>query len=306
MTLAIVFPGQGSQTPGMFRSLAKELAVRRVFAEASDILGRDFWHLATDADAEAIGATEVTQPLMLTAGYALYCAWRERSDDVVAFMAGHSLGEYTALVAAQSLTFADALPLVAFRAQVMQAAVPAGTGAMAAVLGLDRRAVEDVCAEAREGHVLEAVNYNSPEQTVIAGDASAVARGIEAAKAAGAKRVVPLAVSVPSHCALMRPAAEAFSRHLATVPFAPPRTPVIHNADVRMHVSADDVRNVLAEQLYRPVRWVETIQYIAAQDVSCIVEIGPGKVLTGLNKRVAPSLTLISINDLTTLEEAVA
>lgn len=306
MTLAMVFPGQGSQTPGMFRSLAEEPTVRRVFAEASDILGRDFWHLATDADAEAISATEVTQPLMLTAGYALYCAWRERTDDAVAFMAGHSLGEYTALVAAQSLTFADALPLVAFRAQVMQAAVPAGTGAMAAVLGLDRYAVENVCTDARQGQVLEAVNYNSPEQTVIAGDASAVARGIEAAKAAGAKRVVPLAVSVPSHCALMRPAAEAFSRHLATVPFAPPRTPVVHNADVRTHVSADDIRNVLAEQLYRPVRWVETIQYLAAHDVSCVVEMGPGKVLSGLNKRIAPSLTLIPINDLTTLEEAVA
>lgn len=306
MTLAVVFPGQGSQTPGMFRNLANESTVRRVFAEASDILGRDFWHLATEADAAAIGATEITQPLMLTAGYALYKAWRNRSEENISCLAGHSLGEYTALVAAESLRFADALPLVSLRAQVMQSAVPTGTGAMAAVLGLDRLTIEGVCATVREDQVLEAVNYNSPEQTVIAGHATAVARGIAAAKAAGAKRVVPLAVSVPSHCTLMKPAAELFRAHLTSVPFKAPRIPVVHNADVDRHDSADAIRQALAFQLYHPVRWVETIQYMQAEGITAILEIGPGKVLSGLNKRIVPEMTLSSINDLTTLEEAVA
>jgi [acyl-carrier-protein] S-malonyltransferase len=297
MKFAFVFPGQGSQSVGMMKGYDGLPAVRETFAEASDTLGEHLWELVAEGPAETLNQTVNTQPVMLTAGVALYRAWRETGGAAPAFVAGHSLGEYTALVAAGALTFADALPLVRYRAEVMQSAVAEGTGAMAAILGLDDDAVRGVCAEAAEGEVLEAVNFNSPGQVVIAGHKAAVARAMESAKAKGAKRALPLPVSVPSHCALMRPAAENLRTHLATIKIAPPAIPVLHNADVAVHADADAIKDALVRQLYSPVRWVETVRTLADQGVTAAVECGPGKVLAGLMKRIDERIQPLALVD---------
>lgn len=287
--LAFLFPGQGSQSVGMMAGFAESQVVRDTFKEASDILGVDFWSMANEAN-EAINETTNTQPIMLTAGIATWRAWQASSNKLPDVLAGHSLGEYSALVAAGALSFADALPLVRYRAEVMQSAVPAGVGAMAAILGLDDETVRAVCAEAAQGEVVEAVNLNSPGQVVIAGNKAAVERGMEIAKAKGAKRALPLPVSVPSHCALMKPAAEKLAKYLKTVTMSSPKIPVLHNADVASYSDANQIKDALVRQLYSPVRWVETVQAIYAQGVTQTAESGPGKVLAGLTKRIVAEL----------------
>ncbi|MDP2153296.1 MAG: ACP S-malonyltransferase [Methylotenera sp.] len=291
---AFFFPGQGSQSVGMMSGFGDNKIIRDTFQEASDILGVDFWAMATEAN-ELINETSNTQPIMLTAGVAAWRAWQAVSDQIPAVVAGHSLGEYTALVAAGALSFKDALPLVRYRAEVMQNAVPVGVGAMAAILGLDDDAVRMVCAEAAQGEVIEAVNLNSPGQVVIAGNKAAVERGMEAAKAKGAKRALALPVSVPSHCALMRPAALKLADYLINVAVNKPLIPVVHNADVMAYDDSDKIKDALVRQLYSPVRWVETVQYIATQGVAQSAECGPGKVLAGLTKRIVAELPCVAI-----------
>jgi [acyl-carrier-protein] S-malonyltransferase len=286
--LALVFPGQGSQSVGMMTPFQTLSQVRGTFDEASEVLGQDLWRLAAEGPAEAQARTVNTQPLMLVAGIALYRAWRAVGGAEPDFVAGHSLGEYTALVAAEALEFREAVALIRFRAQTMQDAVPAGTGAIAAILGLDDEAVRQVCAEAAQGEVLEAANYNAPGQVVIAGHSGAVERGMAAAKARGAKRAVALAMSAPSHCSLMQPTVLPLQARLAAVKLGAPRIAFINNADVRIQRDAQGVRDGLLRQLCSPVRWVETIQAMAAQGVTRVVECGPGGVLTALNKRSAP------------------
>jgi [acyl-carrier-protein] S-malonyltransferase len=286
---AFLFPGQGSQSVGMMTGFGDSKIIRDTFAEASDILGVDFWTMATDPN-ESINETTNTQPIMLTAGVATWRAWQAASNKSPSILAGHSLGEYTALVASGAISFADALPLVRYRAEVMQSAVPAGVGAMAAILGLDDDVVRAVCAEAAQNEVLEAVNLNSPGQVVIAGNKDAVERGMELAKAKGAKRALPLPVSVPSHCALMKPAAEKLAEYLKSVTVNTPRIPVLHNADVAAYNDCDKIKDALVRQLYSPVRWVETVQAIHAQGITQAAECGPGKVLAGLTKRIVTEL----------------
>ena len=302
MKFAFVFPGQGSQSVGMMSGFDSVSVVRDTFVEASDVLKLDLWQMATAGPVEALNMTVNTQPLMLTAGIATYRAWRALGGDAPAMMAGHSLGEYSALVAAGALHFSDALPLVRFRAQVMQEAVAEGVGAMAAILGLDDEMVRAVCVEAAQGEVLEAVNYNSPGQVVIAGHKAAVERGMELAKAKGAKRALPLPVSVPSHCALMLPAAERLSEYLKGVAVTKPGIPVIQNADVASFDDPEAIKAALVKQLHSPVRWVESIQNMAQQGIQVAVECGPGKVLVGLNKRIVADMKQISLNDSVALE----
>lgn len=278
--------------------------VEHTFAEASEALQMDLWALACKGPVEALNKTENTQPAMLAAGMAVYRIWRSQGGPAGELMAGHSLGEYTALVAAGSLDFADAVGLVAARGSFMQEAVPAGQGAMAAILGLDDEVVKTVCAQAADGDIAEAVNFNSPGQVVIAGDKSAIERAIELAKEAGAKRALLLPVSVPSHCALMRPAAEKLSAMLETVAIALPKVPVIHNVDVAASDSADAIRKKLVQQLYQPVRWVETIQSMRAQGIEQLVEPGPGKVLSGLGRRIDKTLIFLPVLDPASLEKA--
>lgn len=284
-TIALFFPGQGSQSVGMMAGFGDNATIKNTFQEASDVLGQDFWAMATEQN-ELLNQTQHTQPLMLIAGIATYRAYLEAGGLQANIHAGHSLGEYTALVAAGAISFADALPLVKYRAEVMQSAVPEGVGAMAAILGLDDETVRSVCTEAAQGEVCEAVNYNSAGQVVIAGNAAAVARGMELAKAKGAKRALPLPVSVPSHCALMKPAAEKLAAYLKDVQVSAPKVPVLHNADVVAYQEAEQIKDALVRQLYSPVRWVETVQAIHAQHISNFAECGPGKVLTGLTKRI--------------------
>lgn len=304
MKLAFVFPGQGSQSIGMMQGFEALPVVRKTFEEAGDILKLDLWQMANTGPVEVINQTINTQPLMLTAGVAVYRAWQEIGGSQPVFMAGHSLGEYTALVAAGALSFSDALPLVRYRAEVMQEAVAEGVGGMAAILGLDDDTVRTVCAEASQGEVVEAVNFNSPGQVVIAGNKAAVERGMELAKAKGAKRALPLPVSVPSHCSLMKPAAEKLAVYLQTVAMQAPRVPVLHNADVRSYNDAAQIRDALARQLYMPVRWVETVQALAAAGVTHVAECGPGKVLAGLNKRIVAELQGLALTDSAALEQA--
>jgi [acyl-carrier-protein] S-malonyltransferase len=294
---AFLFPGQGSQSVGMMAGFGDHPVVHETFVEASDILQQDLWALVTDGPAEDLNKTVNTQPAMLAAGVAVYRAWREAGGAPPAMMAGHSLGEYSALTAAGALSFADALPLVRFRAQAMQDSVAEGVGAMAAILGLDDDAVRGVCAEEAQGEVLEAVNFNSPGQVVIAGHRAAVERGIELAKARGAKRAVPLPVSVPSHCTLMKPAGEALARYLESVAIRAPATPVLQNADVASFASAAEIKAALVRQLYSPVRWVETIQRMAREGVVQAAECGPGKVLAGLNKRIVADMKCVAVTD---------
>ncbi len=304
MKLAFVFPGQGSQSLGMMQGFDALPVVRETFEEAGAVLGQDLWQLVTSGPLEALNQTVNTQPAMLAAGVAVYRAWQQVGGNQPAFMAGHSLGEYSALVASGALAFADALPLVRYRAEVMQAAVAEGVGGMAAILGLDDDVVRAVCAEAAQDEVLEAVNFNSPGQVVIAGHKAAVARGMELAKAKGAKRALPLPVSVPSHCSLMKPAAEKLAIYLQSVKINAPRVTVLHNADVKSHDSEAEIRDALVYQLHQPVRWVETIQALAAGGVTHIVECGPGKVLAGLNKRIVAELQSLALTDAAALEQA--
>lgn len=304
MKLAFVFPGQGSQSVGMMQGFDALPVVRKTFEEAGEILKLDLWQMVSSGPAEVINQTINTQPVMLTAGVAVYRAWQEMGGSQPAFMAGHSLGEYTALVAAGALSFADALPLVRYRAEVMQEAVAEGAGGMAAILGLDDDTVRAVCAEAAQGEVVEAVNFNSPGQVVIAGSKAAVERGMELAKAKGAKRALPLPVSVPSHCALMKPAAEKLAVYLQSVAMQTPQVPVLHNADVKNYSGAAEIKDALVRQLYMPVRWVETVQAMAAAGVTHVAECGPGKVLTGLNKRIVAELQGLALIDVAALEQA--
>lgn len=275
---------------------ADAAAIKNTFIEASDILGLDLWAMATEPN-EAINETTNTQPIMLTAGVATWRAWQAVSEEMPKVLAGHSLGEYTALVASGALAFKDALPLVRYRAEVMQSAVPAGVGAMAAILGLDDDTVRAVCAEAAQGEVVEAVNLNSPGQVVIAGNKAAVERGMELAKTKGAKRALPLPVSVPSHCALMQPAAIKLQAYLQNVAFNAPQIAVLHNADVLAYHDVDKIKDALVRQLYSPVRWVETVQAIAAQGVVHSAECGPGKVLAGLTKRIVAELPCVALTN---------
>ena len=286
---AFFFPGQGSQSVGMMTGFGDNPVIKQNFSEASDILKTDFWAMATEPN-ELLNQTQHTQPLMLIAGIATYRAYLEAGGLRANIHAGHSLGEYTALVASNALSFADALPLVKYRAEVMQFSVPEGVGAMAAILGLDDDAVRAVCTEAAQGEVCEAVNFNSLGQVVIAGNKAAVERGMEIAKAKGAKRSLSLPVSVPSHCALMRPAAEKLAEYLKNVTINTPQIPVIHNADVAAYNDAAQIKDALVRQLYSPVRWVEILQAIHAQGFTNSAECGPGKVLAGLTKRIIADL----------------
>ena len=292
--LTFFFPGQGSQSVGMMAGFGGSKVIRDTFAEASDILGVDFWKMAIEAN-ESINETTNTQPIMLIAGVATWRAWQVVASDVPSILAGHSLGEYTALVVSGALSFADSLPLVRYRAEVMQSAVPAGVGAMAAILGLDDDTVRAVCAEATLNDVLEAVNFNSPGQIVIAGNKAAVERGMELAKIKGAKRALPLPVSVPSHCALMKPAALKLAEYLKDVTITTPQIPVIHNADVASYDNADKIKDALVRQLYSPVRWVETVQAVYTQGITQAAECGPGKVLAGLTKRIVAELPCVAM-----------
>lgn len=291
---AFFFPGQGSQSVGMMSGFGDNPVIKQTFIEASDILGVDFWSMATEPN-ELLNQTQHTQPLMLAAGIATWRAYLQIGGKQPSIFAGHSLGEYAALVAAGVISYADALPLVKYRAEVMQSAVPEGVGAMAAILGLGDEAVRAVCLEAAQGEVCEAVNLNSPGQVVIAGNKAAVERGMEIAKAKGAKRALPLPVSVPSHCALMKPAAEKLATYLANVSVQMPQTPVLHNADVASYVKADEIKQALVRQLYSPVRWVETVQAIYATGATSSAECGPGKVLTGLTKRIVTELPCVAL-----------
>lgn len=309
MSLAFVFPGQGSQSVGMLAALAAvEPVVRETFAEASTVLGYDLWALCQQGPESELASTEKTQPAMLAAGVATWRAWLAHGGPRPVAMAGHSLGEYTALVCSGALDFAAAVDLVRFRGQVMQQAVPLGQGAMAAVLGLDDEQVAAACHEAEQGEVVEPVNFNSPGQVVIAGNAAAVARAIEAAQARGAKRAVTLPVSVPSHSRLMRGAAERLAERLAGVELRMPDVPSVYTVDVKTHSSPDGIRLALKEQLYKPVRWAETVRAMVAGGVTTIVECGPGKVLTALNKRIErrPGLTMLAVEDPDGLAAALA
>ncbi len=305
MKFAFFFPGQGSQSVGMMQGFGDLAIIRDTFVEASDTLGVDFWRMATEPN-DALNQTTNTQPLMLAAGVATWRAWQAQGGSLPAVLAGHSLGEYTALVAAGIVSYEKALPLVRFRAEVMQRAVAEGVGAMAAVLGLDDDTVRAACAEAAQGEVLEAVNLNSPGQVVIAGHKAAVERGIETAKAKGAKRALLLPVSVPSHCALMKPAADELAGYLQDIDFASAQIPVLHNADVAAYDDAAKVKDALVRQLYSPVRWVETVQAVHASGVVATAECGPGKVLAGLVKRTVAELPCLALVNQEALAEAQA
>lgn len=304
MKFAFVFPGQGSQSVGMMQAFAESGAVRAVFDEASGVLGQDLWKLAAEGPVEQLNSTVNTQPLMLTAGYAVYRAWRDAGGAEPAMVAGHSLGEYTALVASGSLPFRDALPLVRFRAQAMQEAVPVGEGAMAAILGLDDDAVRSACVEAAQGQVVEPVNFNAPSQVVIAGHKAAVERGMAAAKTRGAKRAVALPVSAPFHSSLLRPAADRLADYLERVDLAAPRIPVVNNVDVATESDPRRIKDALARQACGPVRWVEVIRHMAGAGVGHVTECGPGKVLAGLTKRIEGGLQGHAIVDPASLEQA--
>ncbi|MFO7859520.1 MAG: ACP S-malonyltransferase [Ectothiorhodospiraceae bacterium] len=297
-TTAFVFPGQGSQSVGMLDALAEDKPlVKQTFAEASEALGVDLWQLVHQGPGEELNRTDRTQPAMLAAGVAVWRVMQEADVPAPAVMAGHSLGEYTALVCAGALHFADAVALVADRGRFMQSAVPAGEGAMAAILGLSDEQVADVCDAAAQGEVVQPVNYNAPGQVVIAGGAAAVERAVAGAKEAGAKRAMPLPVSVPSHCALMAPAAERLAERLRGVTFQSPSIPVLHNVDVATSDDPDAIRDRLVRQLHSPVRWVETIQALADRGVDTVVECGPGKVLSGLTRRIDKTLASHAVHD---------
>ena len=304
-TFAFVFPGQGSQSVGMLDAWGEHPAVRDTLAEASQALGEDIGRLIHEGPKEQLDLTTNTQPVMLAAAVACYRAWMAETGRAPAVVAGHSLGEYSALVAAGSLTLADALPLVRLRAQAMQEAVPVGAGAMAAILGLDADEVRSTCAEvaAAVGEPVSAANYNDPKQTVIAGSKAAVDQACEALKGRGAKRALPLAVSAPFHCALMKPAAERLKERLATATLRAPQIPLINNIDVAVQTEPDAIREALYRQAFGPVRWVETVQAMHARGVTHLVECGPGKVLGALARRIVAELNVGHVNDPATLAE---
>lgn len=305
MTLGFVFPGQGSQSVGMLKELAEAFGeVEQTFAEASEALDEDLWAIVQNGPAEKLNSTEITQPTMLSAGIAVWRVWQAQGGPAPAMMAGHSLGEYSALVAAGSLEFAHAVRLVAERGRLMQEAVPAGSGAMAAILGLDDEAVIRICADAAGDEVVEAVNFNSPGQVVVAGNKSAVERAVALASERGAKRAVMLPVSVPSHCALMQPAAEKLAAILEDIPVQAPSIPVINNVDVAAPSDPDAIRDALVRQLHNPVRWVDTIRKMQSEGVETLVECGPGKVLVGLNKRIERRMPALPVYDPDTLAAA--
>ncbi len=302
---AIVFPGQGSQTVGMLAELAGQFPlIQETYAEASAALGYDLWQLVQQGPAEELNKTWQTQPALLAASVAIYRLWLQQGGVQPALLAGHSLGEYSALVCAGVLDFADAVRLVELRGKLMQEAVPEGTGAMQAIIGLDDAAIRQACEESAQGQVVSPVNFNSPGQVVIAGNKEAVERAGAACKAAGAKRALPLPVSVPSHCALMKPAAEKLAIALEKLTFNTPEIPVVNNVDVQCEQSPAAIRDALVRQLYSPVRWTESVEFIASRGISQLVEAGPGKVLTGLTKRIADSLTAVAVNDSASLNAA--
>ena len=306
MKIAFVFPGQGSQAVGMLDAFGGEAAVQEVLSRAGRALGEDLGQLIAGGPAEQLNLTVNTQPAMLVAGVAAYRAWLAAGGAVPAVMAGHSLGEYTALTAAEAIPLEAAVKLVRFRAQAMQEAVPAGSGGMAAILGLSDEQVAQACAEAAQGEVVEAVNFNAPSQVVIAGHAAAVGRACEAAKRLGAKRALPLPVSAPFHCSLLAPAAGRLRERLRGEPIARPRVPVINNIDVAVEGEPDRIRDALARQAAGPVRWAEIIRRMADDGVTHVVECGPGRVLAGLTRRIAPAVESLALTDPTTIGEALA
>lgn len=302
---AFVFPGQGSQTVGMLAELAATYPqVEATFREASDALGYDLWQLVSAGPAEELNKTWQTQPALLAASVAIYRVWQQQGGKQPALMAGHSLGEYSALVCAGVIDFADAIKLVELRGKLMQEAVPEGTGAMQAIIGLDDAAIRKACEESAQGQVVSPVNFNSPGQVVIAGNKEAVERAGAACKAAGAKRALPLPVSVPSHCALMKPAADKLAVALENITFNAPSVPVVNNVDVKCESDAAAIRHALVRQLYSPVRWTESVEFMASQGITQLLEMGPGKVLTGLTKRIVDSLTAAAVNDPASLSAA--
>ena len=301
---AMVFPGQGSQTVGMLAELAGDYPiVQETFKQASEVLGYDLWQLVQEGPAEELNKTWQTQPALLTASVAVYRVWQQKYPELKPeVMAGHSLGEYSALVCAGVLDFQDAVKLVELRGKLMQQAVPEGTGAMYAIIGLDNDAIINACKQAEQGEVVSAVNFNSPGQVVIAGAKTAVERAAALCKEAGAKRALPLAVSVPSHCALMKPAADQLSVSLESITLKAPVVAVLNNVDVKAETDAVAIRNALVRQLYSPVRWTETVEKMAQNGVEVLVEVGPGKVLNGLAKRIVDSLQAVSVNDVKSLD----
>jgi len=302
---AFLFPGQGSQSVGMMSALADEFSqVETTFEEASAVLGYDLWAMVVNGPAEELNKTEVTQPAMLVSGIATWRVWQELGGAQPDFLAGHSLGEYSALVAAGVMPFSDAVAIVAERGRLMQQATPAGTGAMAAVLGLDDQALRDICNEVTGDEVVACANFNAPGQVVISGNKNAVETAGELAKQAGARRVLPLPVSVPSHCLLMKPAAAKLQELLLNVHFSDSALPVIQNADVRSYADAEQVREALARQLWQPVRWTETIQSLLDSGVNRFVECGPGKILAGLNRRITKQSTVFALIGRAAIEDA--
>ncbi|OCG40357.1 malonyl CoA-acyl carrier protein transacylase [Gilliamella sp. Fer2-1] len=302
---AMVFPGQGSQSVGMLKELADNYSiVKSTFDEASEVLGYDLWVLVQKGPVEELNKTWQTQPALLAASVAIFRVWQSVSGPQPAFMAGHSLGEYSALVCAGVIDFKDAIKLVELRGKLMQDAVPSGTGAMYAIIGLDNDSINKACEQAAQGQVVAPVNFNSPGQVVIAGHKEAVERAAALCKEAGAKRALPLAVSVPSHCALMKPAADKLANTLNDIEFSAPNFAVINNTNVKIETSSEKIKAALIAQLYSPVRWTETVEEMAKQGVTLLVEVGPGKVLTGLTKRIVDTLSGCAVNDKASLDAA--
>ncbi|MDA3979595.1 MULTISPECIES: ACP S-malonyltransferase [Gallibacterium] len=302
---AMVFPGQGSQAIGMLAELATQYPiVEQTFQQASEVLDYDLWALVQQGSAEELNKTWRTQPALLAASVAIFRVWQQQYPELTpSVMAGHSLGEYSALVCAGVIDFQDAIQLVQLRGKLMQQAVPEGTGAMYAIIGLDNEKIIQACEQAAQGEVVSAVNFNSPGQVVIAGNKAAVERAATLCKEAGAKRALPLAVSVPSHCALMKPAADQLAVALASISFKQPQTAVINNVDVKSETDPDAIRNALVRQLYNPVRWTETVEKMEQQGIELAFEIGPNKVLTGLNKRISANIQSVAVNDIASLAE---
>lgn len=302
---AMVFPGQGSQAVGMLAELAEQYPiVTETFAQASDVLGYSLWDLVQNGPEEELNKTWKTQPALLAASVAIWRVWQEKQGKMPQMMAGHSLGEYSALVCAGVIDFTAAIKLVELRGQLMQEAVPAGTGAMYAIIGLDNDAIAKACEEAAQGQVVSPVNFNSPGQVVIAGNKEAVERAGVLCKEAGAKRALPLAVSVPSHCVLMKPAADKLAVALQEIEFKQPEIQVVNNVDVVAQTDANAIRDALVRQLYNPVRWTETVELIAEKGITQLLEIGPGKVLTGLTKRISKEMNAAAVNDIASLDVA--
>ena len=304
MNLAYLYPGQGSQSIGMVSELASSYSeIRQTFEHGSDILKQNLWKIVEEGPEEELNRTENTQPIMLCASTAIWKIWSSQFTAVPNMSAGHSFGEYSALVAARSLDFESALPLAKFRGQVMQEAVPEGQGAMAAILGLDNEKLAHACEQSAQGQIVQPVNYNAPGQTVIAGDSDAVKRAVDAAKSAGAKRAVILPLSVPSHSSLMKPAAEKLRDYLNAVTMSPPQIDVIQNVDVNAYATNSEIKDALYRQLFNPVRWVETIQFMIGQGISAFIELGPGKVLMGLCKRIDRKVPCYCVHDVNSLEK---